>query len=314
MKDHYLWVELHRPQRLSECILPSETRALMQGMIDDGQIGNLLLHGPAGTGKTTLAKVLCNEIGADVEFINASKDGNIDTLRTRIDLFSSTRSITGAPKVVILDEADYLNRQSTMPALRAFIEEKARHTRFIFTANHPDRIIDPLKSRLISIDFGQISNKEEYFNEMVARFEEILKSHRISYQIEALQALIKAKFPDYRKVMYALQTFSKVHAEIDMGILNSVESTDVQELMGALWESPSFPSLQKFAKEFATADLQSISQGVQMSDKFIMTGLKTKMEILEILEDANRTVGACADPELHVLYMLAQLSGVDFNG
>ena len=155
MREEFLWVEKYRPRYIDDCILPQETKKIFLDFVNNNEIPNLLLCGTSGVGKTTVAKALCNELGADFVLINGSEERNIDTLRVKIRQFASTVSLTvdGGPKIVILDEADYLNPQSTQPALRGFIEEFSKNCRFIFTCNYKNRIIQPLHSRCSVIDF-----------------------------------------------------------------------------------------------------------------------------------------------------------------
>jgi len=156
----FLWVEQYRPQTIDECILPTDIKETFQSFVDRGEISNLLLAGPPGCGKTTVARALCEQMNADYMFINGSEESGIDTLRTKIKNFASTVSLSGGKKVVILDEADYLNPQSTQPAMRGFIEEFHKNCRFILTCNFKNRLIEPLHSRFSTIDF-KIANKEE---------------------------------------------------------------------------------------------------------------------------------------------------------
>ena len=155
----FLWVENYRPQTIDECILPTDLKETFQSFVDRGEISNLLLAGPPGCGKTTVARALCEQMDADYMFINGSEESGIDTLRTKIKNFASTVSLSGGKKVVILDEADYLNPQSTQPAMRGFIEEFHKNCRFILTCNFKNRLIEPLHSRFSTIDF-KIANKD----------------------------------------------------------------------------------------------------------------------------------------------------------
>ena len=150
----FLWVEKYRPQKIAETILPSHIKATFEQIVNGGELHNMLLTGTAGVGKTTVAKALCNELDLDYLIINGSEEGNIDTLRNKIKQFASTVSLSGGYKVVILDEADYLNPQSTQPALRGFIEEFSANCRFILTCNFKNRIIQPLHSRCTVIEFN----------------------------------------------------------------------------------------------------------------------------------------------------------------
>ena len=203
-------------------------------MVDSGELQNLLLSGGAGCGKTTVAKALCNEIGADWIMINCSEDGNIDTLRTKIRNFASTVSFTGAKKVVILDEFDYSNAQSTQPALRGFIEEFANNCRFILTCNFKNRVIKPLHSRCTCIHFNftkkDISNMCASF---LRRIQGILDSEEIPYDDRVLAKLIVKHAPDFRRVINELQRYS-VAGTIDVGILAEVDNIKIKNLMESM--------------------------------------------------------------------------------
>ena len=158
--SEFLWVEKYRPKIIDECILPNDLKSTFQEFVENQELPNLLLSGSAGVGKTTVAKALCNEMGLDHMLINGSEDGNIDTLRTKIRHYASTVSFSSDGKVVILDEADYLNPQSTQPALRGFIEEFSGNCRFILTCNFKNRIIEPLHSRCSTIEFKIRSSQD----------------------------------------------------------------------------------------------------------------------------------------------------------
>ena len=160
MREQFLWVEKYRPTTIAECILPDEIKSTFQEFVDNKEIPNLLLAGSAGSGKTTVARALCNELDADYMLINGSEESGIDVLRNKIKNFASTVSLSGGLKVVILDEADYLNPNSTQPALRGFIEEFSANCRFILTCNFKNRLIDPIHSRTSVVDF-QVSKKDQ---------------------------------------------------------------------------------------------------------------------------------------------------------
>src|SRR5210317_1139047 len=182
MSDEFLWVEKYRPRTLDECILPADTKKVFSQFVESGEIPNMLLCGTAGTGKTTVARALCNELGCDYIVINGSEESGIDVLRTKIKGFASTVSFEGKPKVVILDEADYLNPNSTQPALRAFIEEFSNNCRFIFTCNYKNRIIEPLHSRCSVVDFRIVNGQKKKMAALFhKRMMDILKEEQIQY-------------------------------------------------------------------------------------------------------------------------------------
>jgi DNA polymerase III delta prime subunit len=220
MSDQYLWVEKYRPATIDECILPEGLKKTFKEYIATGELPTFLFSGTAGVGKTTVARALCNEVGADVLFINGSDEGrSIDMLRTTVKGFASTVSLTDAKKVVILDEADYMNAQSVQPALRGFIEEFSNNCRFIFTCNFKNRIIEPLHSRCAVIEF-KIDSKDKH--EIAATFfkraVQILKQEDIAFDPKVVAELITKHFPDYRRILNELQRYS-VSGKIDSGIL-----------------------------------------------------------------------------------------------
>lgn len=237
MSDQYLWVEKYRPATIDECILPEKLKNTFKEYIATGELPTFLFSGTAGVGKTTVARALCNEVGADVLFINGSDEGrSIDTLRTTIKGFASTVSLTDAKKVVILDEADYMNAQSVQPALRGFIEEFSNNCRFIFTCNFKNKIIEPLHSRCAVIDF-KIDNAEKpaiaagFFK----RVTQILKTEGVDYDTKVVVELVNKHFPDYRRILNELQRYS-VSGKIDAGLLVNMSDESYKTLVMNLKE------------------------------------------------------------------------------
>ena len=235
MSDQYLWVEKYRPATIDECILPEKLKQTFKEYVATGELPTFLFSGTAGVGKTTVARALCNEVGADVLFINGSDEGrSIDTLRTTIKGFASTVSLTDAKKVVILDEADYMTAASVQPALRGFIEEFSNNCRFIFTCNFKNKIIEPLHSRCAVIDF-KIDNAEKpaiaagFFK----RVTQILKTEGIDYDTKVVVELINKHFPDYRRILNELQRYS-VSGKIDAGLLVNMSDESYKTLVDYL--------------------------------------------------------------------------------
>jgi DNA polymerase III delta prime subunit len=226
-----LFVEKYRPKTIDECILPASLKKTFNDIVEGGECPNLLLSGKAGTGKTSVARALCNQLGADWIIINCSEDGNIDTLRTKIRQFASTISLSDTKKVVILDEFDYSNAQSIQPALRGAIEEFAKNCRFILTCNYKNRIIEPIHSRCTCIDFSiPIKEKPQLAKDFLARCEYILKEEKINYEKKVLSQLIIKHFPDFRRTLNELQRYSSA-GTIDVGILSEVGDIKIKELM-----------------------------------------------------------------------------------
>lgn len=231
--EHILWVEAYRPKTIDECILPDNLKQTFQTFIENGTVPNLVLAGPPGIGKTTVARALCEQLNSDYIIINGSLNGNIDTLRNDILAFASTMSFSGGRKYVILDEADYLTNQ-TQPALRNFIEQYARTCGFILTCNYVNKIIEPLRSRCSVIDFA-ISKKEtlKLAGQFFKRVCTILENEKIQYDKAIVAKIIENHYPDWRRVLNELQRYS-VKGTIDSGILASSQTLSINELIGYL--------------------------------------------------------------------------------
>jgi DNA polymerase III delta prime subunit len=256
-----LLVEKYRPSKIEDCVLPQNIKKMFTDIAKSGDVPNLILNGGAGCGKTTVAKALCNELGIDYLFVNASEDSGIDVLRTRIRNFASTVALGGGKKVVILDEADYLNPQSTQPALRGFIEEFAVNCRFIMTCNFKSRIIEPLHSRCTVIDF-KIPSKEKptLAQKFLARAKFVMDSEGISYDEKVVAQLIVKNFPDFRKVLNLVQRYS-VSGSIDSGILATSSDITVKSLIEAM-RKKDFNAIRKWAVDNSDKEMAGIFRRV----------------------------------------------------
>jgi DNA polymerase III delta prime subunit len=235
-REQFLWVEAYRPRTIADCILPDGLKNTFQEFVNQDNIPNMLLSGTAGTGKTTIARALCEELGCDYIIINGSEESGIDVLRTKIKDFASTVSLAGKVKVVILDEADYLNPNSTQPALRGFIEEFSKNCRFIFTCNYKNRIIPPLHSRTTVIDFKLTKeDRPVVASKFFKRLTEILEQENVTFDKKVVAELLNKHFPDYRRVLNELQRYSS-SGTVDEGILVNISDTNMKELIASLRE------------------------------------------------------------------------------
>jgi DNA polymerase III delta prime subunit len=233
MNEHILWVEKYRPKTIEDCILPDSLKSTFQEYVNRKEIPNLLLSGSAGVGKTTVAKALCEEVGCDYIVINGSDDSGIDVLRNKIKNYASSVSLMGGRKVVIIDEADYLNPNSTQPAFRGVIEEYASNCSFIFTCNFKNRIMDAIHSRCTCIDFKLNGSKAKMASAFFKRVENILEIEGVKYDKPVVAEIITKHFPDNRRILNELQRYS-VGGTIDKGLLASVSDVQLTELINSL--------------------------------------------------------------------------------
>jgi len=234
MREEFLWVERYRPKTIEECILPDNLKATFQEFVNRKEIPNLLLSGTAGVGKTTVAKALCEEVGCDYLVINGSDEGRmIETFRTKIKNYASSMSLMGGRKVIIVDEADYMNAESVQPALRGAIEEFSSNCSFIFTCNFKNRIIDPIHSRCTCIDFKLNGSKAKMAAAFFKRVEFILEKEGVTYDKPVVAEIITKHFPDNRRILNELQRYS-ASGTIDKGILASVSDVQLTDLIKSL--------------------------------------------------------------------------------
>jgi len=302
-EDQFLWVEKYRPRKLDECILPAEQKKVFDEMLSKGEIQNMLLCGGAGMGKTTIARALCEELGTDYIIINGSEESGIDVLRSKIKQFASTVSFSGKTKVVILDEADYLNPNSTQPALRAFIEEFSANCRFIFTCNFKNRIIQPLHSRCAVIEFKIAkADKPKIAASFFQRVIEILKHEQIEADPKVVAKVIEKHFPDYRRILNELQRYSS-SGKIDEGILVNMGEVNMKELTLALKEKD-WKRMRSWVVNNIDNDPQTLFR------KFYDTLADDVVQVPQLvllLADYQYKSAFCADQEINLVACLTEI-------
>lgn len=302
-KEQFLWVEKYRPRKLDDCILPDDQLNTFRQFVDSGEIPNMLLCGSAGVGKTTIARAICEELGCDYIIINGSEESGIDVLRTKIRDFASSVSFGGKTKVVILDEADYLNPNSTQPALRAFIEEFANNCRFIFTCNFKNRIISPLHSRTAVIEFKLTkADRPKMAGRFMKRLSEILATEGVAFDEKVVAEVLKKHFPDYRRVLNELQRYS-VSGAIDEGILVNVQEVNMKELVTSL-KAKDFKKMRTWVVENIDNDPNLIFRKIYDT---ILDEVKYPSQLVLLLADYQYKAAFAANPEINLVACLAEI-------
>jgi DNA polymerase III delta prime subunit len=304
MNEHMLWVEKYRPKTIEECILPDALKKTFQDFVNQKKIPNLLMAGTAGVGKTTVARALCEEIGCDYIIINGSDESGIDVLRNKIKNYASSMSLSGGRKVVILDEADYLNPNSTQPALRGAIEEFASNCSFIFTCNYKNRIIDPIHSRCTVIDFKANGSKAKMAGQFFKRVENILQTEGINYEKEVVASVITKHFPDNRRILNELQRYA-AGGTIDKGILASVSEIRMTELVTAL-KDKDFASCRKWVTNNLDNDPSRIFRNIY-DGLYGVLEANSVPQMVVILAKYQYQAAFVADHEINLIACLTEI-------
>jgi len=302
--EHLLWTEKYRPKTVEDCILPESIKNTFLEYVNRKEIPNLLLSGSAGVGKTTIARALCEEVGCDYIVINGSDESGIDVLRNKIKNYASSISFTGGRKVIIIDEADYLNPNSTQPALRGAIEEFSSNCSFIFTCNFKNRIIDPIHSRCAVIDFKINGSKAKMASQLFKRIEWVLKEEGVTYDKEVVAAVITKHFPDNRRILNELQRYS-VSGTIDKGILTSVSDVQLGELIKGLKEKD-FAAARKWVTNNLDNDPVKIYRKLYDS---LYESLKSQSvpQMVVILARYQYQAAFVADHEINMIACLTEI-------
>ena len=305
--ETYLWVEKYRPNTINDCILPDNLKKTFTEFVNDKHIPNLILSGGPGIGKTTVAKAMLNEIGATYMLINGSEESGIDILRTKIKNFASTVSLEGGRKYIILDEADYLNAQSTQPALRGFMEEFHKNCGFILTCNYKNRLIPPLHSRCSVVDFIiPKEQKPQLAQNFFIRVKSILNKENVKFDTKAVAELLNKFFPDWRRVLNELQRYS-ASGQVDAGILVNISDSNINELMHSL-KQKEFTNVRKWIVQNLDNDPVRIFRRVYDNLYDCLDG-STIPHAVVILADYSYKSAFVADQEINLLACMTELMG-----
>jgi len=303
MRNDFLWVEKYRPQTINDCILDKSLKDTFNKIVKGGELPNMMFTGSAGVGKTTVARALCNELGLDHIVVNGSEDGNIDTLRGKIKQFASTVSLMGGYKVVILDEADYLNPQSTQPALRGFIEEFSNNCRFILTCNFKNRIIEPLHSRCSVYEFN-VGSKAIMAGQFMERLKMILTEEKVVFEDQVIAELILKYIPDWRRVINECQRYG-IGGSIDSGILVTLSETSIKNLMDDL-KSKNFKGMRKWVTD--NIDMESAKLFRMIYDNMLdYVDASYIPQLVMTLADYSYKDAFVADHELNTVACLTEI-------
>jgi len=303
--SEFLWVEKYRPRTIDQCVLPKSLTKTFTDIAKSGELPNMMFSGTAGVGKTTVAKALCNMLELDYIVVNGSEEGNIDTLRGKIKQFASSVSLQGGYKVVILDEADYLNPQSTQPALRGFIEEFSNNCRFILTCNFKNRIIEPLHSRCSVYDFAiPNSEKPSIAGGIFKRVTGVLDQENITYDQKVVAEVVQKYFPDFRRILNECQRYS-VSGTIDSGVLVNLVDDSVKGLISHL-RNKDFKQMRKWVADNMDTEPHAIFRKIydNMSDNLKPHSIP---QIVLILADYQYKNAFVADHELNVVACMTEV-------
>ena len=305
MAETYLWVEMYRPKDVESCILPKNLKATFSEFVQSGQVPNLILSGGSGVGKTTIAKAMLEELDATYMMINGSEESGIDVLRTKIKNFASTVSLHGGRKYLILDEADYLNPQSTQPALRGFMEEFHKNCGFIFTCNYKNRLIEPLHSRCSVVDFViPNSEKPKLASQFFQRIEDILNEQNIEYDKRVIAEVINKHFPDWRRILNELQRYS-VSGVIDAGMLVDIAEINIKELMQSM-KNKEFTNVRKWVVNNLDNDAVRLLRRIYDNLYDYVEGSSIP-HVVVVLGEYQYKAAFVADQEINMLACLTEI-------
>ena len=303
----FIWVEKYRPKTIEDCILPENIKKTFRDFLNTGEIPNMLLAGPPGIGKTTVAKALCNELGVDTYVINGSDEGRfLDTVRNNAKNFASTVSLSSEAKhkVIIIDEADNTGNDVQL-LLRAFIEEFANNCRFIFTCNYKNKILQPLHSRCVVVDFGvKGKEKQELAGHFFKRLKEILEIEKVEADNKVLAELITKHFPDWRRVLNECQRYA-VSGKIDSGILATFADSNVNDVVKNL-KTKNFAEVRKWVHSSVDNDSTVLLRRVYDALYEVLDGPSIAAAVL-IVSKYQYQAAFVADQEINLLAALTEI-------
>ena len=303
--ETFLWVEQYRPSDVSSCILPKKLKDTFSEFIVQGDVPNLILSGGSGVGKTTVAKAMLDELDCTHMMINGSEESGIDVLRTKIKNFASTVSLHGGRKYIILDEADYLNPQSTQPALRGFMEEFHKNCGFVLTCNYKNRLIEPLHSRCSVIEFTiPNSEKPKLASEFMKRVALILDEQNVKYDERVVAEVINKYFPDWRRILNELQRYAP-SGTIDAGILVNIAEVNIKELMVSM-KNKEFTNVRKWVVDNLDNDPVKLYRRIYDNLYNYVDGSSIP-HVVVILADYQYKSAFSADQEINMLACLTEI-------
>ncbi len=312
MSKDFLWCEKHRPRKVENAILPKKLKDVFLKIVKSGELPNMLFTGTAGLGKTTIARAICDELGYDYILINGSEDGNIDTLRGKIKRFASSVSLGGDVKVVILDEADYLNPQSTQPALRGFIEEFSSNCRFILTCNFKNRIIEPLHSRCGVYEFNTTKKEMQVLcSDFFVRLMSILESEGVAFNKDLIAQLIMKHAPDWRRVINECQRFS-IGGQLETTVLDN-DANDNYNLLFKSLKEKDFKKMRSWVAQNVDVDVSAIFRHIY-DNMYTHVDPAYIPQLVLVLADYQYKNAFVADHELNVVACMTEImANVEFK-
>ena len=306
MLEDFLWCEKYRPKTVADTILPKSLKDTFQQFVDSKNVPNLLLTGTAGVGKTTIAKAMLEELGADYIVINGSDEGRlIDTLRTKIKGFASSMSLAGGRKYVILDEADYLNAETVQPALRNFMEEYSANCGFIMTCNFANKIIEPLRSRCSVVEFKVTpADKPKLAGEFFKRVRGILTEQGVEFDKATVAEVVKKHFPDNRRVLNELQRYAAT-GKIDAGILVNFSDDNMKALMASM-KAKEFSKVRKWVAQNIDGDSTQLFRSIYDNANDYVKATSVP-QVVVTLADYQYKAAFAADAEINMMAMLTEM-------